>query len=535
MNEICRVVLRRSESELLNVLKAHLHLINEPNGSGLTPLHLSIGWPSGIQILLDHGAEVEVFDRHDLRPLDHAILRACLTSLTLLEKTNRPLQGLERALSAEKDERSNEILDYLINMEVNRRKDLQSLVLNHLPRSLVLRFLAKDRLLDAHAVDTVIALKQHNVQIPASLSFDESRRTVYHLRLLERDVAESLWNAGFRDINEPDCNGDTPLMQPGRSREDFLELVDWFEEKGVKTDDTVQHIHSLASFRGGHHPALCSCLPSGHTVMHVLANRVSINLFFGSIHSDWSRECFQRIVINEKQDKCKCACSSAGCRAVIIIIKPWIRKIQIALVELGTRERWILESWLFWLLRSIKNITSEEIILDVIRFLTFDTLGLTHTCCRQEEEYPQNSTSFEDEDAIREIHDEEQEDLQLLEDLLSEFEQYRRRSNCCIRDFYFTYWRVRMKQVLSEETISNQDDLREIGVSLHSSEPQHPKFLNLLDICVNNGLIDDEVKKLRTFEWVQLYRRLTDDLKTFEKSRISDDSEYSEVSKDSED
>ena len=84
-------------------------------------------------------------------------------------------------------------------------------------------------------------------------------------------------------------------------------------------------------------------------------------------------------------------------------------------------------------------VTSEEMILDVIRFLTFDTLGLTHTCCRPKYRSLNDLAPPEDEDEIQKIHNEEQKDLRLLEDLLLEFDEYRRKSNYSIREFYLTY------------------------------------------------------------------------------------------------
>ena len=327
-NGICKAVIRRSESDLLNVIKTHRHLINQPNIFGLRPLHISIGWSPGIAILLDYGAEVNVFDNQNLRPVDHAISRACLTSVAFLEATNFPTVGLEMALYTGEQARSSGILDYLINMEVDRRRNLQSLVSNFLPQSFTLRFLAKDRLLDAYAVDAVSALKQHNVSIPASLSF-KFHRTVYHLTSLKRDAAECFWKAGFRDINEPDCFGNTPLMKLDfhfhDCYSDYLELIDWFEEKGVKLDETIQHIHNLAFLSGHHHLARCPCLTSGHTVLHLLAHRVSMGVALRSFWSDRSLNCFLRILMNEKQDACKCACTLAGCRAVFIAVKSWSR------------------------------------------------------------------------------------------------------------------------------------------------------------------------------------------------------------------
>lgn len=510
-NAICDAVCRRSESDLLNVIRTHRHLINEPGVFGLRPLHLAIGWSSGIITLLNHEAEVNVFDDQNFRPIDHAIWRACLTSVSLLEETNFPTFGLQRALFTGKQAKGTSILDYLISVEVNRRRNLRALVTNHLPQSRILSFLGKDRLLDAHAIDAVSALRQYTISIPASLSFEKSSRTLYHLDSLQRHVAESFWKAGFRDINEPDCFGNTPLMKwnPPFCGNDYLELIDWFEEKGSKIDETVQHIHSRAFFSRNHHLALCPCLISGHTVLHWIANRVNMDVLRWPLWSDRSLEMFQRIIMNEKQDACKCACSLTGCRGISIIFKPWTRNAR----GFGTfLPRLMIKEWpsKFLLLCLTENTISEEIIHDVIRLLTFDTLGLTHTCCRPKDEDPMDLIPFEDRDEIQEIHDEEQEDLQLLEDLILEFDEYRRKSSCCVRDFFCTYWRSRMIEVLSEEKSFNQDEFREIGVTLHASQREHWTFVDMHDELVNdftNDLIRKHLQNGLTNKWIKIYRQ----------------------------
>ena len=487
-------------------------MINEPGIFGLRPLHLAIGWSSGIITLLNHGAEVNVYDDQNFRPVDHAIWRACLISVTLLEETNFPTFGLQKALRTRKQAGITGILDYLINVEVIRRRKLRALVINHLPQSRTLRFLGKDRLLDAYASDAVSALRHHNVSIPASLSFEESSRTVYHLDSLRRDVAESFWKAGFRDISELDCLGNTPLMKlrVSHRENDYLELIDWFEEKGMKIDETVQHIHSRAFSGSDHHSALCPCLTSGHTVLHLIANRVHSGIGLWPFWSNRSLSVFQGILMNEKQDACKCACSLAGCRGTNIFLKAWSRNTRGFTVFPPSKivEKWPSKFLLFCL---IGTIISEEIIIDVIRFLTFDTLGLTHTCCRPKDGDPKDLIPFEDGDEIQEIHDEEQEDLRLLEILLLEFDEYRRKSNCSVRDFFLTYWRFRMIEVLSEEKPFNQDEFREIGVTLHASQRERWTFVHMLDKVVNeltDNLIDDKLQKSLINRWSKTYRQL---------------------------
>lgn len=56
LNEIGKAVLSRSESRLIAPIENHFDQINEPNSIKLTLLHLSVGWPFGIEALLKSGA-----------------------------------------------------------------------------------------------------------------------------------------------------------------------------------------------------------------------------------------------------------------------------------------------------------------------------------------------------------------------------------------------------------------------------------------------------------------------------------------------
>ena len=132
-------MLRRSESELRKVLQCSRYLIDEPNARGLRPLHLAVGWPRGIEVLLNYGADPNVMDEDGDYPVDHAILM-CPKSLALLGEADCALpsysfdmaiflavnQGGDRAKRVS-------IARYVITMEANQRRKLQALLSHHLP------------------------------------------------------------------------------------------------------------------------------------------------------------------------------------------------------------------------------------------------------------------------------------------------------------------------------------------------------------------------------------------------------------------
>lgn len=162
----------------------------------------------------------------------------------------------------------------------------------------------------------------------------------------------------------------------------------------------------------------------------------------------------QKIFNNESRDACKCACSFAGCRAINIIVKNGFFNF----IDLQEPIQSTIRSILIPLAKA-DDFISETTFTEIIRTLTFNALGLTHTCCRANKKtwfFHLSLIPFEDEDDISEIHDEEREDLQLLEDLLSEFEKKRRDKPSSFQDFIKVYWLPRMQEVSSERNLSEE-------------------------------------------------------------------------------
>ena len=489
-------MLRRSESELREVLQYSHHLIDEPNARELRPLHLSVGWPVGVEILLNYGANVNVIDEQGYYPIDHAIQSVYQESVALLGKADCALRpssrkskgtlGLAIALAAccfVSGELKVRIAESVIMLEANQRRKLQALVSDYLPESSVWAHLSvEDKLLDRYMFDAVAALKQHHVSVPFPLKLNEYKGTVYHLLGLTSDMLNSLWKAGFRDINEPDSRGRTPLILPDFvvTRPDclevYLERVHWFLDKGVDPDqrfqDTHQNSYWKCNVRDG-----CSCMKSGHTAMHFLAVNLSKTglLFKYQDQSPYlkdtrARAVLRDIVNNETRDACKCACSLAGCQANNILVKTILStSFTFAFIFFRNLPFEDIFRMAIWPVPAAKanDFISETTFVGIIRALTFRVLGLTHTCCRESDDsyFELQLTPFEDEDDISEIHDEEREDLQLLEDLLLEFEQHRRESPSSYRKFLNGYWSSRMREVLSEQStldeMSDEESLDE--------------------------------------------------------------------------
>ena len=470
---------------------------------------------------MSYGANINVTDEGALYPIEHAIHLCCSQSLALfaeadcvLTTSSRNLYGtLERAVLGSVSTCNNDresrvsLAQSVITMEANQRRKLQALVSHHMPESSICAHSSfEDRLLDLYAFDAVAALKQHGVSIPISLELGEYRATVYHLLGLRIEILNSLWEAGFRDINEPDHGGRTPLILFNfhfDTLTDFLERLTWFRDKGIDPGQKIQHIHQN-SYWSCNSKLECSCMKSGHTAMHLIAfNLYCIRIWYQyhSLNLEDSRlwAALKDIFNNEPRDACKCACSSAGCRAINIIVK---------LNHSTSRD---LEDYFRSAIRPVltakaNNFISETTFSEIIRSLTFNALGLTHTCCRKSENWIEELqlVPFEDEDDISEIHDEEREDLQLLEELLIEFELERRYKPSSFHNFMAGYWLTRMREVLygeesqgvlleeeSPDEMSEEESLDEVPEEESLDEVSEEKSLDENELRGTVGDIDD--------------------------------------------
>ena len=77
-------VMEHSEDQLRKAVLKNPNLVNEANSCGQTPLHLAIGWPLGVKILMDSKADLELKNMWDDRPLCCAIKMRDTESVLLL-------------------------------------------------------------------------------------------------------------------------------------------------------------------------------------------------------------------------------------------------------------------------------------------------------------------------------------------------------------------------------------------------------------------------------------------------------------------
>ncbi|KAK8112464.1 hypothetical protein PG984_012990 [Apiospora sp. TS-2023a] len=218
--------------------------------------------------------------------------------------------------------------------------------------------------------------------------------SVYHY-LTSPDIATVFYEMGFRDISACDNNGRTPLIAATRGH--YWGYLTWLLGHGADLFSaltiTAPSIDRLVTQARGtkpvHHVAQC-------------ARRAAI-------YHD-TRNCFSIMIEHVSDvdvvDGCSCGCSSHGCDSASVLFR-----------ELWPGQKEGLKK----ILRCCGTFRDTKWMESVTRTLTFDALGLTHTCCKYI--YLGDSgfaTRYEIEE-VDDIRDFESDDLDLLESLIDDF------------------------------------------------------------------------------------------------------------------
>lgn len=476
-NNISLAILRKSEVDLQRALAVSPSSINETNNMGQSALHLAVEWPRGMDLLLQAGADVNCRDSRNHSPLFYAIAMSlvepikllALAECSLLDADAQPLfkSAVDIAFSAHSYQRqvtaAEMVVNLLVDMIADRRQRLYNLANSALPVSNVDRLCHDSYLPDASAPRLYSALLKQGTAVPLALDPGKDRGTLFHQIMNSSRVAERLWKAGFRDIDGRDPWGLTPLMCVRIGGpimiDSWLEYVAWLLEKGAdfytKQDLTLYREHFEVE-----------CRSEGQflsaTALHFVAYEVGSRLRFAlSGLGNWveeslsrtSKKMLQRILMDNVSDACMCACSISGCNALTMTTKRYNH-------YRNSREK--DSQRLVDFLSNVKSFCDPLKISQFLRIMTFEGLGMTHTCCY----FHGRFFSIKDEAEIDEIHDEEAEDLQKLEELLEEFEAKRNELDIPFEDFLTEYWLPRMMEVLEEGTL-DEDALREIGVQVY--------------------------------------------------------------------
>ncbi|KAJ9157850.1 hypothetical protein NKR23_g745 [Pleurostoma richardsiae] len=435
--------------QILNVRPSAL--LEEVDNTGYTPLHLAVMNPSILEILLQREDSAKIINKANTTgdlPIHYALYFVQTTesihSADLLLRAGSfcplwPYGMLEQPAIL-----SSAAWRMLLSHLKRRRLRLKKLALETLSKEDIRRLkLDSLGIPDARADDVVATLLANNVKVPAELGGSELsltyRSSSVYFYIRHPNIADLAFSLGFRDVDSYNFAGLSPLIHHA-IRRFYRPYFDWLVAHGAD-------LHGVPS------PAVALDWPdvnlhatAAHWVAGAIANGV------GVLVEDWSdgtRNVINEIMALDLADNCDCWCSEKGCTPFLIFWKTlWGR------ITPGRHETLVNFSYL--LRRHFQARMSPSQHRSLVRFLTFERLGLRHTCCvfrksHKDDLYPYSepicSHRYMSKEEVEEIHDEDREMLKLLEDLLADFKR-ELCSGVSLTGFLERLWTPRMQDVL---------------------------------------------------------------------------------------
>jgi hypothetical protein len=353
------IILQRCEIQFQRAIhKAGLSVLNRKSPiNGLAPIHFAVLWPAGLKILIDKGVDVNVEDCHGRQPIHLAVALGHIRSVEYLinadcalSSPSHDLSLLQHAMKL-RDPQRQQILEALVSGLTDRHTRLLDMASELLPSSSLSKLnIAKAKISERAAPDLIILLETHGISVPEALELDgkgvyDFSDNLFSSRGMTPDVAKALWEAGFKDINEPNENGLTPMLQSWFTAN--FEMVAWFAGKGVPLSSE----HRDAPL----------------TTLHVYAK--GFNYTRGSfpfrIPTDKHHVKLVQKELGIPYDKCTCPCSQHGCSPAKF---------------LSRSQGCILRKWLDNM--GLEGAMLRQYIFDFTRCLLFNYLGGKHTCCK---------------------------------------------------------------------------------------------------------------------------------------------------------
>jgi hypothetical protein len=450
---------------------------------------MAFGWPRGIQILLEAGADahshcigfVEDTESEIIYDSVKLLLQAgCKFSFADIEQCNKVPNG-------------GNIRSLLIGELIKRLKGLWELAKCHLPsEEIPALFMNRDGDSKNLVIFDVWTTQIHSILIQNGTIIDPSLRipcfgswsSVYHYPFFSVQTLQVLYDFGFRGVNEPDTRGLLPLIsqcwyirQEVESRK-VMDRVSWLISKGADPNKPV--------------PGTCSTIAHNLTyrifgfINNAVFSRAEPRGLYLKVWKRWKAVILERTksfaITPSSADECICACSPSGCNTISLLL----RQVFQCLYHIPSDSHedpgfWLRETVAFVLIWIGEN---RKVCQEIIQFFTFDALSLTHVCCVEE------SVDFfffklvqRDKKEVEEILEEGELGLRDLERLVAKFNDKFDELGLPMMDFLQGHWYSRMIEFLSERDPYDEEhhvELGKIGVKLEAEEWVLPDRVSLL-------------------------------------------------------
>jgi hypothetical protein len=444
--------------------------LQERNSVGQTPLHLSCNWPTGIQILFDHGgrAIIDTLDIYGLPAYVYASKFGIFECVELLLEADCCLfparHGIDHRstypLSKALDLGSVQIGKRIIQSLSDRRARLHALLREWMSPSEVEKVTFSDFILDGIPYKRYASLTASGFTVPESLVGPTGGKSVYHIFPLSPDSAQAFYDIGFHDLNLVDDDGLTPLLMV-HSRAyplNGFRLSSWMLERGADL-----HAKPMVMYEGdySHHGT------AAHFLAKHAGNALAQYVSCGCLH-EFNQEIpnlGKYLISISEVDQCQCGCSSNGCYPINLLFKAFCSHMCVRRNEVGTTEV------VHWLEDSIppRDDIGLELFSEIIRYYTFEKLGLRHTCCIA----TGKTIKLRDPEEILELQEEDRFGLERLEELVQEFETEFNPSTDSLKTFLAGYWLERMTELLEAVDSVDEEEIKqieEIGVVMNRGE-----------------------------------------------------------------
>lgn len=492
--------LKGDEQKVASLLAHNPCTIEERSLFGQTPLHLAAGHPACLRVLL-RGPGIALLDQPD--SVGHTALeyaakacsghtKACEASIPVIlefdcrvpNQFSLNLLDLCQACRVE-----------LLKHIKNRGERLKRYALERLPgaeaATLGLRQVA---VLDSKANLVIKALERRGFEIPSPLRLDapdakfylcqpESMFHLCPLNYLTQPYFDTLFQLGFRDFVESASLQFSPLRSwikftapfgPGSCQNwefERLEAFLWLIQHGANLWDPMPE----ETFATTAH-CLYGSIPF-MTYRNVDQYPENARLRFQSLTRILSS--------NDVRDGCHCKCSPGGCSPLVWFLRSNLGPRNEFEESLDERKRIIYGFSDF--LNGWKPVITVEQTRSAIRYLTFEILEIRHTCSHDRGPYNRGPILQRTEDEIQELMSEDSHLLQLLEELVEEFE-IEFRSLLTENDpygmrFWEVYWPERMEEVMTElnNTRMSENELvsaQRLGVKWHQNKENEDDLVN---------------------------------------------------------
>lgn len=431
-------ILREDENEVQFLLDKFPSYSSEVNFCGQSPVHIAVQLqnPSLLSLLLRYvdSDTLNVADNGCKYPIDFAFLLCthepdlvdqnhCVMSrmVELLLESNSVL--FRKQLSVVFRDSCKCAKTLTLQHLAKRRKELEQLAISHLPSAEIRSLgLCKRLVLDLNAVNVLKCLAAHHYNTPIHLmacSVDDEDMYIktavsVYVHIRDRETAEFAFSLGF--------DKKTALLDAFRyviwevsigvqtQTPPSLSYVEWLVDGGVQLESVipVDFMDKVI------HPA---------TWAHYLMARLGSYYSWENAVDETSPPSVAAVVLSGTiRDECLCYCSLHGCSPLSKFLQAFeagirpIRVHQSSWIDIQTIERLLIGLQTFI---SEGELSCSWIPEAVLRYLTFSTLGLRHTCCVLDNS---DCEGYLDPEEINEIHEEDSATLQLLERLVAEFQ-----------------------------------------------------------------------------------------------------------------